>query len=184
MTDLPGDPNWLLATVVQSAAIIVAVLILFHLSRRESVARQRSALLLRHRQVELSLVARRGGRTPAADGQPSPDSNWAEGIEPLEIELRTLNEALDQLKGTRGSVAGLLIIGCLTAVGIFFPLILMPARNSAFDPAAVWALGGLQLSGLAWKRLVIGAFAAGVLAALAQLAWTSLRRIPPSPDTE
>jgi hypothetical protein len=62
-------------------------------------------------------------------------------------------------------------LGYLAATGIVFPLVLMPARSGAFDPAARWGVAGIELAGTAWRRLVVGGYVSGLLLVGAYLLW-------------
>lgn len=76
---------------------------------------------------------------------------------------------------SRRALAVVSWIGYMVLIGMFLPLALMPADAAAFDPAAVWSFFGLELSGPAWKRLVLLGFGSGVLLVLGGLGWTVLK---------
>lgn len=184
MTDVAGDPNWLLSSVVQATAVILGLYGLFVVGRQMSVTGHRRAVELRRSEVETmirlrTLQLKHPEPGPAGSGTESGITGTgrdsaAEELAVLQSEAQRLESALEKLHGAPGWLS-LLVLGYLAVMGLLLPMVLMPARSAAFDPSAVWSLGGIQLTGLAWKRLVVAGFASGLLFALLQVAWATIR---------
>lgn len=182
MIDLAGDPNWLLSSVVQATAVLLGLLAIFVLVRHGSASGQRRTVELRRLEVQTLIRLRslqlnppgNSGETLGAEAEPSRDLALAE-LAVLQSEADRLEAAFGKLDRTARPWFGLFVLGYMAVTGILLPLALMPARSAAFDPSAVWSLWGLELSGLAWKRLIVAGFASGLMLALLQVVWVTAR---------
>jgi len=196
MNDLPGDPNWLLSTVALASTLTLVMLAAFLASRGFSTATRRRGLELRRMQAgttirlrtlrldqleaELALAPDGSDSSPASRRTQAEHELAAAELATLQSEEQRLEAALDNLEPSRHGWFSVLVLGYLAVVGILLPMALLPARSGAFDPAAVWSVAGLELSGSAWRRLVLAGFAGGLGLALLEVVRVALTRKDPA----
>jgi len=192
MNDLPGDPNWLLSTVALASTLTLIMFAVFLASRGSSAATRRRELELRRIQTgttirlrtlrldqleaELALTPDGSDLSPASRRTQAEHELAAAEIAAIQSEEERLEAALGDLETSRPGWLSVLVLGYLAVVGILLPMALLPARSGAFDPAAVWSVAGLQLSGSAWRRLVLAGFAGGLGLALLEVVRIAVAR--------